>query len=941
MKKIRLVSFLMFALMLGMIFQYQPATSRAAGAPAGNTNSPADNSNCTSCHGGTAASALTGIITSNVPPAGYTAGTVYTITASVGDSSLSRFGFQISPQNNAGTLLGGLTITNATQTQIVSTKYVTHKSAGTTTTPNHSKSWSFNWTAPAAGTGSVTFYGSFLYTNSSNSSSGDVTRTSTLVIPEAVVTPAPTVSIAITNGVNPTCSGSNVTFTATPTNGGSSPTYQWKINGNNAGTGVSFSTAALTNGQIVTCTITATGGATATSNGIVMTVNPILAPSVTITATSATTLCAGQPFSFSASPTNGGSSPTYQWKVNGNNAATGSGFSSNLSNSNVVTCVMTSNANCASPTTATSNSIQVTVTPLVTPSVSIAATSATTLCSGQIFSFSASPTNGGSSPTYQWKVNGNNTVTGSIFSSALNNSDAVTCVLTSNAACASPTAVTSNSIPVTVTPLVTPTVAITATSATTLCSGQTFSFSASPTNAGGSPTYQWKVNGNNAATGSIFSSALNNNDAVTCIMTSNSNCITSSTATSNSINVLVNPLVIPSISISTPSTNICAGQSVSFTSSITNGGASPAYQWKVNGNNAGTSSSFSQVLNNSDAVTCVLTSNAGCVTTTTATSNSIAITTSASVVPVVSIAADNASACSGIIVNLTATPANGGSAPTYQWKVNGANAAAGATFSSIFSNGDTVNCLMTSNSTCASVPTATSNEIVITVNPLPTVSVSPNGNVAVCAGDSVQLTVTGGTSFAWSNNAAGSSVWVNQQGSYSVTATDDNSCSAVSSPVNLTVNALPTATIIQNGNTLTASAASSYQWFLNGSIISNQINQVYTASQTGNYSVRVTDNSGCSAVSSELNVIISSIDEADVFADVKIYPVPNNGSFVIESLPTSYVELSVTDMYGRLVFLKEEISSRESVAIESLVPQVYFVTLRSENKMKVFKMEVR
>ena len=852
MKKIRLVSFLMFVLMFGMILQYQPVTSRSTGSPAGKTNSPADNSNCTSCHGGAAASALAGVITSNVPVAGYTAGSVYTITASVGDSSISRFGFQISPQNNSGFLQGSLTITNTNETQIVSTKYVTHKSAGTTTTPYHSKSWSFNWTAPIAGTGSVTFYGSFLFCNNMNNSSGDVTRTSTLVISEAVVTPAPNVSIAITGGTNPSCAGSSVTFTATPTNGGATPTYQWKVNGNNAGTGVTFSTSSLTNGETVTCVITATGGATATSNSIVMTVNPILTLSVVISATSSTTLCAGQTFSFSATPTNGGISPTYQWKVNGNNVATGSTFSSTLNNNDAVTCVLTSNATCSSPSTAISNSISVTVTPLVIPSVVISATSATTLCAGQIFSFSASITNGSITPTYQWKVNGNN-----------------------------------------------------------------------------------------VATGSAFSSALNNNDAVTCVITSNANCITSSTATSNSISISVNPLVTPAISISTPSTNICAGQSVSFTSSINNGGASPSYQWKVNGSSAGNGSSFSQILNNADSVTCVLTSNAGCVTTTTATSNSIAITTSASVVPVVSIAADNTSVCSGTIVNFAATPANGGSAPTYQWKVNGSNTANGVAYSSILNNGDTVNCVMTSNSTCVSVLTATSNEIAVTVNPLPTVSISPNGNVAVCANDSIQLTANGGTSFEWSNSANGSSVWVNQQGSYSVTATDNNVCSAAASSVNLTVNALPTATIIQTGNTLTASAASSYQWFLDGNVIYNEINQTYTATQTGNYSVKVTDSNGCSDVSSALNVIVSGVEEVNTFADVKIYPVPNNGSFVIEALGTSSIELNVTDMYGRLVFSKKEISSPENVAIENLVAQIYFVTLRSENKMKVFKMEVR
>lgn len=84
------------------------------------------------------------------------------------------------------------------------------------------------------------------------------------------------VDIASNDPDNTICTGTSVTFTATPT-GASSPTYQWKINGTNAGTGSIFTTSTLTNGQSITCEMTS-GTSKVTSSAITVTVNPI--PSV-------------------------------------------------------------------------------------------------------------------------------------------------------------------------------------------------------------------------------------------------------------------------------------------------------------------------------------------------------------------------------------------------------------------------------------------------------------------------------------------------------------------------------------------------------------------------------------------------------------------------------------------------------------------------------------
>lgn len=128
--------------------------SNPTGAPAGYSNSPADGQNCSNCHGGSA-TAVTNILTTNIPSSGYVPGTDYTITVTISGSS-ARKGFQVSPQNTNGTLLGALTA--GTGTQILNNKYITHTAARNT----NPATWTFTWTAPAKGTGVVNFYGSFV-----------------------------------------------------------------------------------------------------------------------------------------------------------------------------------------------------------------------------------------------------------------------------------------------------------------------------------------------------------------------------------------------------------------------------------------------------------------------------------------------------------------------------------------------------------------------------------------------------------------------------------------------------------------------------------------------------------------------------------------------------------------------------------------------------------
>jgi autotransporter-associated beta strand protein len=363
------------------------------------------------------------------------------------------------------------------------------------------------------------------------------------------------------------CPGTSVTFTATPTNGGSTPIYQWKVNGTNDGTNSqTFTTTTLINGDVVTVVMTSNANAClsaapVTSTGITMTVNPTLTAAVTIAALPAGAVCTGTNVTFTATPTNGGASPTYQWTKNGTNisgainatyiGSAGTDFVS----TDVIRCVLTSNATpCLTGSPVTSAGITMTVNPTLTAAVTIAALPAGAVCTGTSVTFTATPTNGGATPTYQWTKNGidisgaiNASYTGSAGTDFVS-TDVIRCVLTSNATpCLTGSPVTSTGITMTVNPTLTAAVTIAALPTGTICPGTSVTFTATPTNGGSTPAYQWKVNGTNAGTNSptFTTTALTNGQVVTVEMTSNAACASPTPAISAGITMSVSAISGP------------------------------------------------------------------------------------------------------------------------------------------------------------------------------------------------------------------------------------------------------------------------------------------------------------------------------------------------------------------------------------------------------------
>ncbi len=357
-----------------------------------------------------------------------------------------------------------------------------------------------------------------------------------------------TVSITINTPLTNVCSGTAASFTATPINPGTNPVYIWKVNDVATGPNIPVFTYIPANNDVITCVlnsdVSCPVGNPAVSNAIALTVNPLAPVSVSISP-AVNPVCEGIPVTFNATPVNPGLSPAYQWKVNGLNVGSNSNTYSYVPlNGDVVNCILTSSlTTCVTSNPATSNPVTMTVNPVLPVSVSIAA-SATSVCSGASVTLTATPVNPGSSPVYQWKVNGGNAGTNALsYSYVPLNGDVISCVLTSSlTTCVTSNPATSNPVIITVNPLLPVSVSITA-SANPVCSGSPITFNATALNQGSVPVYQWKVNGLNMGTNSsTYSYVPVNGDIVQCTLTSSEPCAINNPASCIPFPVSVKPL---------------------------------------------------------------------------------------------------------------------------------------------------------------------------------------------------------------------------------------------------------------------------------------------------------------------------------------------------------------------------------------------------------------
>ena len=314
---------------------------------------------------------------------------------------------------------------------------------------------------------------------------------------------------------------------------------------------------------------------------------------------------------------------------------------------------------------------------------------------------------------------------------------------------------------------------------------------------------------------------------------------TDSFGCSDTSNVIVNVNPKPLMSLNSSSSVICDGDSTIL---IVTGANS--YQWSPSaGLSATTGDTVIANPSVSTTYSVVGTNGFGCM-------DSILHIITVNNIPSISVTPPSAAICMNDSVTLNAT-----GALTYSWSPSSGL---------LSSTGSTVIANPVSTSTYTITGTdingcMDTTQVIVTVNPLPTVSISPV-NPSICFGYPVNLNASGAINYQWSpvsglSSSSGASVNAGPTSttSYTVTGTDNNGCKDTST-VLVTVNPTPvlslssTSNVICDGDTtvLSVNGAASYQWWpAIGLSASTGASVMAFPNTTTTYTVVGVNSSGC------------------------------------------------------------------------------------------------
>ena len=740
---------------------------------------------------------------------------------------------------------------------------------------------------PATDVNSFTTAGNYTVTVTA---ANGCTSTSSIIITHDTYSP----TTAITNNTGTTeltCSTTSISATATPAGAAS---YAWS-----GGTTPATENNSFTTSGTYTVTVTGTNGCTSTSS-IIITQN-ITSPTVGITNSTGTTLLTCSTASISVTSTPAGAA-SYAW----------SGGSTPATASNSFTTPDTYTVTVSGTNGCTSTSSIIITQDITPPMAAITNNTGTTelTCYTTSISVTATPTgafsyiwNGGASP---------NTVTNS-FTAPGN----YTITVTGYNGC---TSISNFTITQNITP---PTAGITNNSGTTTLScpsNTSISVTATPA---GAESYVWD-GGNNQ---DHDMNGLSSPGSYIVTVTATNGC------TSTSSIVITQNGSIPTVTASSNSP-VHLGEDINLTASP-DGAAN--YAWSG-------PSGFSSMIQSPVIMSSSIPASLGFYTVTVTFAGGCTVTASTYVELETIYTTTNTGTtelnCSN--TSISATVIDTVTSGTYLW--NGGTSPNTATNTFTVPGTYTVTVSSTNGSTQTTSVTITQN-----ITP-PTVGITNNMGATqlTCALTTIGVTATpaGAVSYAWSGGATTGTAAnsFNTQGTYTVTVTTPNGCTATST-ILITQNTTPPAVAIINNSVttqlsitittinVTATGGGTYLW--SGGTTPATASNSFTA--PGTYIVTVTAANGCTSTSS---ITITTTGISDYAIDGLSVYYFNNRINVINKDNILVKEMIIYDMLGREV-ARYAIKNTNQISIDvNVSPANYIVKVVLDDRFGIYKLHV-
>jgi len=192
----------------------------------------------------------------------------------------------------------------------------------------------------------------------------------------------------------------------------------------------------------------------------------------------------------------------------------------------------------------------------------------------------------------------------------------------------------------------------------------------------------------------------------------------------------------------------------------------------------------------------------------------------------------------------------------------------------------------------------------------------------LCPDQSGQICVNPGFSYIWSNGDTTACIYTTTPGNYSVTASDNNRCTAVCNHA-LIAYSPPPFMVNVTGDTLSYNQGNNYQWLLNGNPIAGATYPAYVMQGAGTYTLQLTDTAGCTVIS---DPVVTGTEQLKVDG-FSVYPNPSTAAWTLMAGPDILGELAeVFDAEGNLVYSHE---------IKTLPYQIELLAARGVYTLKI------